>query len=689
MLNQAKTSLAVKPMNPRYVKELRLLLLPASVAALAALSFWLPFIRIGDSPPAAFVFPVCIALVAALSFGGEFQHRTLPLLLVQPLERSRLWWEKMAVLGGLVSCLGLLVWQVQGLANEFSGFHRAMFNLFLFAAVCSAGFWVQQTRSTAVGFLLAVASQVLLFTGASLLFRLCLGPEPYPWDAQERRLLVLVGIIYLGACLWLGWPFWKRRLWGLAGLGLAILVFHAATQFFLRQAYAVHPASQDMVLGGMFMLAAVCSSGFWTLGARSTIGGAVFNAAGQFLGVLILGLVLPNLHPALAIDGPYAAGTILVGGLVYSLVFLWLGWRTFSRLELSAAAVGEGVDLSQQVGWRWPRMGWLKCSPRGGLLNLVRKELVLQRPTFLVAAVLAGCWLVTFVIQWVAPERREFCHALASALAFISVPLTLLLAGSVSLGEEKSLGISAWHLTLPIRAWRQWWIKVGVSVVTGLFVGMLLPTLLIWATAGFEHSEPIRILHLDSAELVLIVLGAALVVVMSCWAVALFGTVVRATIGGLLALACLGGCAAISVWCAFGLGGLQTDLISSLTEGLRLAHANPTVDGVVVMTALMIAALWQGFLQFRRARVPGNLWVKYLAILILVVVVATAWLVDLSVSAEGLSDLSLRQEVEPATRRVVATKADIGPGKWQVIGLAFPEGPTQMFGFPLPSAEGK
>jgi ABC-type transport system involved in multi-copper enzyme maturation permease subunit len=468
MVSQAKMSAAAKRMNPRYVKELRLLVLPAAVAAAAVLSYWLPFIQIGGSQPGTFVFPVCVALLAALSFGAEFQHRTLPLLLVQPIERPRLWWEKMAVLGGVVTFLGLLVWQAQGLANEFSHFHRALFNLFLFAGVCSAGFWAQKTGSTAVGFLLAMAIQLVLFTGTSLLLTSCLGPEPYPWDAQQTRLLVLAAITYSGFFLWLGWSYWKRRLWVLAGLGLAVLWFHWMTQSFSTHPEAVHVAPPDLALGALFLLTTVCSTAFWTLPARSTIGGAVFNAAGQFLGVLILSLVPPKIHSSLAIDGPYAAGVILVGGLAYSSLFLWLGWRTFARLELKGVTVGEGGDLSQQVGWRWPGMAWLKCGPRGGFVNLVRKELILQRPTFLIAAVLVGCCLIAFVVQVVTPAERGICQGLVSALAFISVPLILLLAGSVSLGEEKSLGISAWHLTLPVKAWRQWWVKVAVSVVTGL-----------------------------------------------------------------------------------------------------------------------------------------------------------------------------------------------------------------------------
>lgn len=48
------------------------------------------------------------ALLGAASFGHEYQHRTMGLLLAQPVSRRRLWWEKMAVLGaalaGLLAC---------------------------------------------------------------------------------------------------------------------------------------------------------------------------------------------------------------------------------------------------------------------------------------------------------------------------------------------------------------------------------------------------------------------------------------------------------------------------------------------------------------------------------------------------------------------------------------------------------
>ena len=49
--------------------------------------------------------------MAGSSFGSEFQHRTLSLLLSQPIARSVVWREKMLVLGAgmLASLVALLV----------------------------------------------------------------------------------------------------------------------------------------------------------------------------------------------------------------------------------------------------------------------------------------------------------------------------------------------------------------------------------------------------------------------------------------------------------------------------------------------------------------------------------------------------------------------------------------------------
>jgi ABC-type transport system involved in multi-copper enzyme maturation permease subunit len=54
----------------------------------------------------SFTLFACLALIPTLVFGTEFQNRTWPLLLSQPIERSRLWQEK--ILAGLVAICGIV-----------------------------------------------------------------------------------------------------------------------------------------------------------------------------------------------------------------------------------------------------------------------------------------------------------------------------------------------------------------------------------------------------------------------------------------------------------------------------------------------------------------------------------------------------------------------------------------------------
>ena len=53
---------------------------------------------------------VACVVMAGSSFGTEFQHRTISLLLSQPIPRSIIWREKMLVLGaGMVTILAALI----------------------------------------------------------------------------------------------------------------------------------------------------------------------------------------------------------------------------------------------------------------------------------------------------------------------------------------------------------------------------------------------------------------------------------------------------------------------------------------------------------------------------------------------------------------------------------------------------
>src|ERR1700674_2155920 len=95
-----------------------------------------------------------IPMLAALSLGYEFQHRTLSLLLSQPVGRMVIWGEKMSVAfvavlsAALVFCYG---WQS---AFQQDPKLRVFAGVYLIATVPSATFWTLLTRSTIGGFLL-------------------------------------------------------------------------------------------------------------------------------------------------------------------------------------------------------------------------------------------------------------------------------------------------------------------------------------------------------------------------------------------------------------------------------------------------------------------------------------------------------------------------------------------------------
>jgi len=297
---------------------------------------------------AAFGFFGSTVLLAASSLGAEFQERTLPLLLSQPFNRSRLWNEKLLAVSSAMVTLALVYW----LCHQFApllGFR-----------------WLLETE---IG-------------------------------SQQPRLPI-----------------------------------------------------EAILLAGTFLLATICSAGFWSLLARSTIGGMVLSLASQFLSVGGVVFVLQRIYGSeLPFEDSTVTKGIVIVGLIYSAVFLWLGWRKFAHLELRDVSFGEGTfPATSSTGKRW-WSDWLRCRPTGSMRNLVRKELRLQKPLFMVAAIFSACWLFTLALLFLQPARQELYVIIFNALTGFYVPLMAVLAGCMSLSEEKMLGLMAWHLTLPVSA---------------------------------------------------------------------------------------------------------------------------------------------------------------------------------------------------------------------------------------------
>ncbi len=537
-------------MNPRLAKEFRALRLPWAAGMAAALAGMVASRATGDPNACVYglnVSEACVALLAAMSFGVEFRHRTLSLLLSQPCPRREVWREKLGVLGVLAGTVGL----------------------------AQATAWVMAG----------------------------------PYGPHLQMLPV---------------PF--------------------------------------------LFLALVCAAPLWTLVARSIIGGAVFS----FAGVLVL-LVLAFWSPAFLLlsDGDSVPGWIYalampITALVYSTVCLYAGWRRFERFELKDAILGESTILSGTVAPRERRWHWLRIRPRGALLNLVRKELRLQRPTLVVAVAFCVCWLLAVALK---PSKPTGIYELlCPGLACGYIVLAVALAGSISQGEERALGLAAWRLTLPISAWRQWWVKLAVAAVVAVALGVVLPGLLAVATLPDARAGLGEVSLSDSLVKGLPVsAGLWLFFVLSFWAATLLGDTLRAVFTAVLGCIALWLCAVLSVWLVQKGGGLERELLADASALWQrpIYYPQDAEPWAFALAALVIslAALVQSRRQFRRAQVPRAAIIKCAALLLAIAAVAAGWWADFRVSVRGDSSLLLGIELGKAVKALPYTTSQVPLGR--------------------------
>ena len=420
-------------MTARVKKEFRVLLLPWIVGLLAAFS--LPVVATLESPMlrpyiigfrlkwiepfvGVCILVACLAM-AALSFGVEIRHRTLGLLLVQPVERFRIWWSKMLPL--------------------------------------------------------AIA-------------------------------YISVGVAFIaGQCL--AEPVWGRTFesWD-AGILLGV---------------------------GAFLAGVMCSGAFWTLLSRSIIGGMVLPLAVQ---VLLAGVITWLVSGTSTVPTEQLESRLFqalgAGAFVYCILFMYLGWRKFSRLQWREGFIGEsGIAVlpahrtkeSQSTAPRGLAV------PGGAVTSLVRKELRLHRPVFYLAALFIVCWFAAHGLNALLPAWEDHFRGVFLAIMVIYLPLAWLLSGSISLGEEKQLGTWGWHMTLPLSGARQWAVKISFALLAALVFGLVVPVLAWFALKTPYIQKPMAWWAVDSPVL-LVLLIAVFCTALSFWSVTMFGTVVRAVL---------------------------------------------------------------------------------------------------------------------------------------------------------------
>ena len=358
----------------RIKKEVRALFWPWCAVVTAGAS---PMILPHDyAEPMSFLsFFLGIPLLATLSIGNEFQHRTLSLWLTQPLSRMQLWREKMIVM-------------------------------------CSA------------------ALSAALVSGAVMLL--------VTWP-DMRPTYKLAAIVYV--------------------------------------------------------LVTVASATLWTLAARSTLGALALFSGLLFLGSLFSGGISepprpgqPQVVPSLA-----ATVTIIPAGLCLAALMLWLGARRFARFQLAGGAADGDLLMAGPAFMPAALAAWFRPRAAGALLNLIRKEFRLLRPLWaielLVVLYVACLAMFRLLPAPPVPEPRTVLQwAIFGPLVSVCIAIAGL-AGILSLGEEKTSGTHAWHMTLPISSRRQWLVKFVMAMLAGPSCAALFP-LLIMIVAGSFYGSP-------------------------------------------------------------------------------------------------------------------------------------------------------------------------------------------------------
>ncbi len=119
-----------------------------------------------------------------------------------------------------------------------------------------------------------------------------------------------------------------------------------------------------------------------------------------------------------------------------------------------------------------------------------------------------------------------------------------LIAGAISVAEEKGWGMAEWHLTLPPSALKQWSAKMLAALSTSLVLGLLLPAALFLAGAG--TAGPARRREPPSVRLRLLrscgwVLGQLLVTSVAVYAASFSKNTLRAILAAFVILVAGGG----------------------------------------------------------------------------------------------------------------------------------------------------
>ena len=328
----------------------------------------------------------------------------------------------------------------------------------------------------------------------------------------------------------------------------------------------------------LLYLAAVASAPFWTVIARSTVGGAALTIAAMVWFELAISYGWAYLNGTVhSIQFGMAIPALDVARAGYALITCWLGWRAFARFETV-----DRTSLSLSAGAH--SAGWspLRARRSGVIANLVRKELMLLRPLFVIAGVFVVTWILAYMFT---TPRTPLAAVAAFVILVVYVPIAAVLSGTISMAEEMSLGVRAWQLTVPVAARTQWAVKLVVALAAAFLLVLVLPAamLAVAPVGAMPYMNPRG--AFETFNFVML----AGIVLLGLWSAALFVDGVAAAVGSVSVAASLLLLSVSAAMLSFRWGATPTYTI---------------VSAVAMFIPSLGLALWQSYAAFRRIQMP-------------------------------------------------------------------------------------
>jgi hypothetical protein len=297
-------------------------------------------------------------------------------------------------------------------------------------------------------------------------------------------------------------------------------------------------------------------------------------------------------------------------------VMLWLGRRALARFQVTGGMAGDDLLMAGPDVMPEGLAGWLRCHPTGAVLNLIRKEVRLLRPLWLITALAVLSWICLAMFGLVPGRESTKSFAVAVAMTSILSGLIAILAGSLSLGEERTSGTHSWHMTLPVSARRQWLIKLLTALFTGVVCAGLLPTLVVIAR-GFISGSPLSFVNPDAVMGWLLVVS--LLTFASFWCVCAVKGTVQAVLWVSPIMVALLLAGRFGDWVAPKLMGLivsRFDLFANFrftnaVSNIQLhgRYAAPAMFATLLLVPTLLIAVVQSYRLFRKQLQDSALFV--------------------------------------------------------------------------------